>query len=155
MAIISDPVNGPENASKPDLGNIDNYVHWAKDILRYGDTDRQGHVNNAVFVTFFESGRVAILYNSNKPLAPTGSAFVIARLVLDYRAEILWPNEVAIGTMVTRLGNSSVAFGQGLFVNDKCVAVAETVVVLIDEATRKSRALPEQTRAELMAWFCK
>lgn len=28
------------------------------DKIRYGDTDRQGHVNNAVFSAFLETGRV-------------------------------------------------------------------------------------------------
>lgn len=137
------------DSDKPDLSKAECYAHWTRDVLRYADTDRQGHVNNAVFVTFLESGRVAILYDPKKSLAPEGCSFVIARLVLDYRAEIRWPNEVAIGTMVTRLGQSSLTFGQGLFVDNNCVAVAETVIVLMDEKTRKSRPLPEATREEL------
>ena len=32
--------------------------------IRYGDTDRQGHVNNAVYATYFESGRVDLLHDS-------------------------------------------------------------------------------------------
>lgn len=143
----------PDDASKPDLSRADSYAHWTRDILRYADTDRQGHVNNAVFATFLESGRVSILYDPNRPLAPEGSSFVIARLVLDFRAEIRWPNEVAIGTMVLRLGRSSLTFGQGLFVDKQCVAVAETVIVLMDEETRKSRPLPESARAELGKWL--
>lgn len=34
------------------------YPLHSRDKLRYGDTDRQGHINNAVFATFFETGRV-------------------------------------------------------------------------------------------------
>lgn len=136
-------------ADKPDLTKSDFYSHWTKDVLRYADTDRQGHVNNAVFVTLLESGRVSILYNPKKPLAPEGAAFVIAHLALDFRAEIHWPNDAAIGTAVTRLGQSSLTFGQGIFVDNHCVATAETVIVLMDETTRKSRPLPEQTREEL------
>jgi acyl-CoA thioester hydrolase len=145
--------NPTEDTEKPDLANIDFHSHWARDVLRYADTDRQGHVNNAVFATFLESGRVAILYNPERPLAPKGASFVIARLVLDFRTEIHWPNEVAIGTTVTRLGNSSVTFGQGIFVNGICAAVAETIIVLMDETTRKSRPLPIETRNELTKWL--
>ena len=32
----------------------------AFDKLRYADTDRQGHVNNANFSTFLETGRVSV-----------------------------------------------------------------------------------------------
>jgi len=137
------------DTEKPDLTKAEFYLHWAKDMVRYADTDRQGHVNNAVFATFLETGRVAILCVPDKPLAPEGASFVIARLTLDFRAEIRWPCEIAIGTTVLRLGSSSVTLGQGLFVDQQCVATAETVIVLMDEATRKSRPIPEQTRAEL------
>lgn len=136
-------------ATPPDLTRIDNHVRFERVTIRYADTDRQGHVNNAVFATFLESGRVPILYGPDKPVAPEGASFMIARLVLDFRAEIHWPGEVLIGTSVLRLGNSSVTLGQGIFFNGKCAATAETVIVLVDETTRKSRSMPEATRAEL------
>jgi acyl-CoA thioester hydrolase len=48
------------------------------DKVRYADTDRQGHVNNAVFATFLETGRVEVLYNPEYPLLSEGSSFVSA-----------------------------------------------------------------------------
>ena len=39
----------------------ENFPFRTRDKLRYGDTDRQGHVNNAVFATFLETGRVDML----------------------------------------------------------------------------------------------
>ena len=48
--------------------------------LRYSDTDRQGHVNNAVFSTMLETGRVEILCDPARPLYAEGCAFVIASL---------------------------------------------------------------------------
>ncbi len=131
-----------------DLQDAGFYAHWTKDVVRYADTDRQGHVNNAVFATFFESGRVAILYPP-EPLAPDGGSFVIVHLTLDFLTEIRWPSEVSIGTTVLAIGRSSVTLGQGLFVDQQCVATAETVIVLTDDATRKSRPLPDRARAEL------
>lgn len=132
-----------------DLKSADFHLHWTKDIVRYADTDRQGHVNNAVFATFFESGRVAILYAPDAPLAPDGGSFVIVHLSLDFLAEIRWPSEVSIGTTVLAIGRSSLTLGQGLFVDQQCVATAETVIVLTDNATRKSRPLPDHARAAL------
>src|ERR1700722_2154599 len=37
------------------------------DKLRYADTDRQGHVNNAVFSTALETGRAEFLYDPDAP----------------------------------------------------------------------------------------
>jgi acyl-CoA thioester hydrolase len=137
------------NSAHLDLTLVDGHKRYDKVTLRYADTDRQGHVNNAVFATFLESGRMPILYGPDKPIAPEGASFVLARLVLDLRSEIHWPGEVLIGTSVLRLGNSSATLGQGIFFNGRCAATAETVIVLVDETTRKSRPLPESTRMEL------
>jgi acyl-CoA thioester hydrolase len=121
---------------------LDAFPLRATDKIRYGDTDRQGHVNNAVFATFFETGRVEILWDPTAPLADAGSSFVIARLSIDFRAEIRWPGEVIIGTRVGKIGRSSVALDQAIFQGDRCVASAETVIVMIDEATHRSKPLP-------------
>jgi acyl-CoA thioester hydrolase len=37
--------------------SLRDFAVYSVDKLRYGDTDRQGHVNNAVFATFLETGR--------------------------------------------------------------------------------------------------
>src|SRR3954471_14723238 len=130
--------------SKPtaEVPTLDAYPLRARDTIRYGDTDRQGHVNNAVFATFLETGRVTCLYNPERPLAPPGAEFVIARLVVDFRAEIRWPGMIDIGTRVLKVGRSSVHLEQALFQDGRCVASGETVIVLMDDKTRRSRPLP-------------
>jgi acyl-CoA thioester hydrolase len=127
------------------------FALWTHDKLRYADTDRQGHVNNAKFATFLETGRVAFLYDPAAPLAPPGCEFVLARLAIDFLAELRWPGAVDIGSAILTLGRSSVTIGQGLFVGDHCVAAAESVVVLTDTTTRRSTPMPESVRARLTA----
>jgi acyl-CoA thioester hydrolase len=119
------------------------------DKLRYGDTDRQGHVNNAVFATLLETGRVEMAYRGRTALMDPGCAFVIARLELDYVGEILWPGRVDIGTRVKSVGRSSLRLEQALFQDDRLVALAESVLVQVDESTRKSQPLSEQAIARL------
>lgn len=127
------------------------YPFHSRDKVRYADTDRQGHVNNAVFATFLETGRVEILYDPEEPLADDGASFVIARLALDFRAEVHWPGEVRAGTRIGRVGRSSITVEQGLFQGDTCVATAETVIVQVDDATRRSRPLRAETVERLKA----
>jgi acyl-CoA thioester hydrolase len=117
--------------------------------IRFADVDRQGHVNNAVFATFSEIGRVAFLYRPDEPLAPQGSSFVIARIEIDYLAELHWPGTVEIGTAVTRIGRSSFGLTQGVFDRGRPVAAIEGVIVLMDDATRRSMPLPAGTIAAL------
>jgi acyl-CoA thioester hydrolase len=135
----------------PPATSRSSYSLWASDTLRYGDTDRQGHVNNAVFATFCESGRVSFLYDEALDLRGPAANFVIARLELDYRAELFYPGTVDIGTRVLAIGRSSFRLGQGVFSGDTCAATAECIMVLVDDATRKSQPLTPQLRSWLEA----
>jgi acyl-CoA thioester hydrolase len=118
------------------------------DKLRYGDTDRQGHINNAVFASLCETGRVGVMHRTT-PLADAGCAFVIARLALDYHAELFWPGTVEIGTRVIAVGTSSITFEQGLFQNGACAASGTSVVVQVNQASRKPQALSDEARQKL------
>jgi acyl-CoA thioester hydrolase len=63
-----------------------------------------------------------------------------------------WPGTVEIGTRVEAIGRSSVTLLQGLFVADRCVAIAQSVVVLMSAMTRQSMLLPPETAAALGAF---
>jgi acyl-CoA thioesterase FadM len=56
---------------------------------------------------------------------------------------------VDVGTGIVRVDRSSCILGQGLFESGRCVAMARSVLVLIDEASHKPRPIPESIRA----WF--
>jgi len=127
------------------------YSIWTHDKLRYGDTDRQGHVNNAVFATFCETGRVMFLYDDRLALAGSDGEFVVVRVEIDFRAELFHPGQVDIGTRVLGIGRSSFRLGQGIFNGDTCAATAETVLVLMDQGTRKAKPLIPQLRSWLEA----
>lgn len=121
----------------------------SRDTIRYGDTDRQGHVNNAVFSTFLETGRVDFLYNMAPGLREPGAAFVIARLELDFRGEINWPGEVEIGTALESVGRSSIRLRQAIFVQGHCVAEAKSVLVQMDDTTRRARPFAAEVAERL------
>jgi acyl-CoA thioester hydrolase len=128
------------------------YRLWTQDIARYGDTDRLGHLNNAAFSTFLESGRVTVLMQEDAPLAPAGCTFVIVRLELDFRREMHWGGPVEIGTVVLSVGRSSFLLAQGTFQDGVCTATAHTRIVMLDKATRRSAPLPETLRETLESW---
>ncbi|KFB70461.1 hypothetical protein [Candidatus Accumulibacter contiguus] len=56
---------------------IDDFPLRTYEKLRYVDTDRQGHVNNAVFASMLETDRVELLYNPDRPLIDPEGSFVI------------------------------------------------------------------------------
>ncbi|WP_298286496.1 thioesterase family protein [Acidocella sp.] len=125
------------------------------DKLRYGDTDRQGHVNNAVFATFLETGRVALLAGSGLGLKHPDFSFVIARLELDYRGEVFWPGTVEIGSGIKSIGNSSASFVQAVYQEGRCVATAVTVIVQMDNKTRRPAPFGDEMRGFLSGLMLK
>ena len=133
---------------------LSEYPAQIQEKVRYADTDRQGHINNAVFSTLFECGRVAFLYDPKCPLAPADSQFVIANISINYLAEINWPSNIHIGTGVLEVGRSSFKLRQGLFCGEQCVANADSVMVLMSEQDHQSTPLPESTKAALKALRC-
>lgn len=133
------------------LNDPSTYQVWAEETLRYADTDKQGHVNNAVFATFMETGRTQIFYAPAEPFCPPGTSFVVARLTINYLAELLWPGKVMIGTRILKLGNKSMTVGQGIFKGETCVATGENIIVLMDEQTRRGTPFPPALRERLLA----
>ena len=131
----------------PDLTDRASFEFWHEDVLRFADVDRQNHVNNVAFATFCEGGRVRFLDTVVRPLIGWQDPFALVKITIEYRHEMHYPGSVAIGTRLMRLGRSSVTFGQGLFNDGRCVAVADAVVVLMDATTRKSKAFPDPAAA--------
>lgn len=125
------------------------------DKVRYSDTDRQGHVNNAVFACFLETGRVELLYDPIRPLAAPGCSFVIVSLSMNLISELKWPGTAEIGTGVVKIGSSSISMVQGLYQNEKLVATAETVIVHTSGETKRSSALSDESRTVLSALLLK
>ena len=78
-------------------------------IVRYGDLDPQGHVNNAAFITYLEHARVNYIRHldlwDGKSFLKIG--FILARIELDYKAPILMTDKIEVGVCTSRLGNKS------------------------------------------------
>jgi acyl-CoA thioester hydrolase len=132
---------------------LSDYPHRITEIIRYGDLDPQGHVNNAVFATYFESGRVAVFRQPDLGIGIPGGTFVLVRAEIDFRKELRWPGNVEIGTAVAEFGRSSFVMQQAVFRDDMCAATGRATLVLLDTETRRSRPLPDDVKARLSRWM--
>ena len=142
-------IPSPAGAPAFDLADAGAYAFWHRDVLRWGDTDGLGHINNVVFTRFCESGRIAYTTACGRGLDLDANDFVVVHLSIDFRAEMHFPGEVMGGTRLARLGRSSVRLGHGLFQDGRCAATAESVLVMLDPATRRPRPIPDPLRAAL------
>lgn len=130
----------------PSLKSAATFPFWTEERVRFGDTDRLGHVNNAVYGTYLETARVELM---QRLLRGPETYFVLARMTIDYLAEMKELGPIRVGTAITGIGRSSFTTGQGIFQGEMCSATGDGVVVLVDAATRRSTPLPDDVRAAL------
>ena len=128
------------------------YPHRVKDIIRYADLDPQGHVNNAVFATYFESGRGAMFREPNLGIGVPNATFVLVRQEIDFLKELRWPGNVEIGTALAELGRSSFTVVQAIFNGDVCAGAGRATLVMIDTVTRRAAPLTDYAKAKLEPW---
>lgn len=135
---------------EPRLADAAFYTCWTDAIIRHTDCDNQGHVNNSVFATLFNDGRVDLFRRGAVSSLPKGAATVLVSLHIDFLAELAYPNNVRIGSAVLDLGRTSFTIGQGIFdQNGVCVGAALCVMVLLG-ADRRPTPWPDETRASLL-----
>ena len=141
----------PERARKP-APQLADYPHRVTDNIRFGDLDPQGHVNQAVFLTYFESGRVAMFRNPDLGIGVPGYTFVMVRMEVDYMKELHWPGAVDVGTGLAEFGRSSFKVSQAIFRDGVCAAMGRATLVCMDLKTRKATPLPQAAIDRLSQW---
>lgn len=121
----------------------------ATDVIRYSDADSNGHVNNAVYAVLSESGRVQYLRRRVTPLVGAQVYYVVARLVIEFKAESFYPAQAHTASWIEKLGRTSATFRQEIYVAGALCATAECVCVLMDPQTRRPTPIPDDARAIL------
>ena len=132
---------------------LEDFPYRLTDNVRFADLDPNQHVNNAVYATYFETGRVTLVKDRNFGLTPSGLGWMLVRLDIHFRAELRWPGIIEMGLGVAKFGRTSLTFDQVVFSEGKCVASARSVTVLIDESTRKPTPLTGEIIGKFQRWL--
>ena len=132
---------------------LEDFPYRLTDNVRFADLDPNEHVNNAVYATYFETGRVTLMKDQGYGLMPPGLAWIMVRLDIHFRAELRWPGTIEMGLGVAKFGRTSVTFDQVVFSAGTCVASAQTVSVLIDDNTRKPTPLTAEIVRNFQPWL--
>jgi acyl-CoA thioester hydrolase len=105
-------------------------------LTRYSDVDPQHHINNVAVAEFYQESRLGFhrALNPSQAERPHGSRTLVARHEMDYLSEIEYPGLVIVGVGVSRIGNSSYVLASGMFQNERCVGLANTVLVHANSA---------------------
>ncbi len=120
--------------------------------VRWGDMDALGHVNNARYLTFFESGRIAYFgLGPEERIEREGAAPVLAHVEVDYLRSVEYPATLQVCVRVVRMGTTSLEWEH--LVLDKAtgeaVATGRAVLVNYDLSRRQKAPLSDSVRARV------
>lgn len=138
-----------------DVRDLDgDFGHRLAVSTRFADTDAMGHVNNAVYLTFVESARIAWwLAATGEPLereAGRPDGLILAEAEIAFRAPVFFGDTVTVESRATRIGRTSLGLEHRLSAARdgevaRLVAICRSVLVRYDYV----REVPVPWPAEL------
>lgn len=118
--------------------------------IQWGELDAYGHVNNVVFLKWFESARARYGSRVGVDMTPNSSGYgaIVASVSCQYLRPLSYPGDVIVGVRVTRMSIGSVTLGF-------CIVDARTGVpaaegncdaVLYDHSNQRPCPIPDFIR---------
>lgn len=121
--------------------------------VRFRDLDALGHVNNAVFLTYLESARLAYWLQVTGRRDLANMDVILARAEVDFRSPVSYGERLAVGVRCASVRRSSLVLEQAIAAaaGERLVAEARKVLVHYDYAAGRPVPIPETLRQRLLA----
>lgn len=119
--------------------------------IRFSDIDAMGHVNNAVYLSYFEQARMAFFRELlNMKWDWNKQGILLARNEVDYKLPILLNDDVRVETRCTHMGTKSLTFSYNIFKrvgeDEILTSSGASVLVCFDSSAMKTIPVPEVWR---------
>ena len=127
---------------------------FTRDVeVRFADMDSLGHVNNAVYLTYFEQARMAYWMYVTGRSNLRDMDMILARAEVDFRSPLAHPETVEIGVGCTSIGRTSFVLDQDMHEKKtgRLVAEARKVLVFYDYAVGRPKPIGEDLRRLILA----
>ena len=123
--------------------------------VQWGDQDVFGHANNVSYFRWFESNRMEYAVRCGMAAAPGGSQLtpILVKITCNYRQQLRHPDDLYIGGRMIRIGTSSMTVEHVVYSQQQQALVAdgESIMVLFDYQTQRSRTVPAELRSSIEA----
>ncbi|MGM7699805.1 acyl-CoA thioesterase [Microbacterium sp. A84] len=113
---------------------------------RWNDNDQYGHINNTVYYLAMDTAVNTWMIREGG-LDPQGDAIALcAASSCEFHASASFPDPLAVGIGIERLGATSITWKLGILLGDEQIATGRFVHVFVDAATRKPTPVPASIR---------
>ena len=124
------------------------------ETVRFGDLDAMRHLNNVVFLRYFETARIGYLREllpEHDPAHPETGAFgfIFAEAKIEYRSPGQFDDEVTIELRTADVRRSSFRIEFRMRVGERLLAEGYGVLVGYDYAAQRAQPLPDALKARL------
>jgi acyl-CoA thioester hydrolase len=133
---------------------MSSYHYTSKIEVQFRDCDPLGHVNNAVYITYFEIARFAYCRDAlgfTIEDAVGSESFIMARVECNFRSQARLGDHLDVRIRVSEIGRSSFQFEYEIVqaADGRVVADGKSVQVSFDYHAQKSIPVPESFRAKV------
>ena len=138
--------------TRPAAGTRADYRAFRTIPTRWMDNDVYGHLNNVVHYSLFDTAVNGWLVEKGVLDFHGGDQIgLVVETGCRYFSEMAFPDVVAAGLRVARIGSSSVRYEVGLFRNEEETAAAEGffIHVYVNRESRRPQPLNEKLRSAL------
>lgn len=121
--------------------------------IAWGEMDALQHVNNAVYLRYMESGRMAYFERVGimEMIRSTGIGPILHSVNCRFRIPLTHPDTVSVGTRIAELGEDRFTM-ESLIVSHahgRAAAEAQSVIVVLDYNRQKKAPIPDSLRARI------
>ena len=121
--------------------------------VRFSDLDLMGHVNNSIYLSYFEMARVhffAKILGLEWDWDTQG--IILVRNEIDYLRPILLHDKPLVFISVEEIGNKSFTLSYKIKVEEKLVTTGKSVMVSYNSVISKSALIPKKMREALLKY---
>jgi acyl-CoA thioester hydrolase len=133
----------------------DGWAHTHVERVRFGDLDAMRHLNNVVFLRYFETARIQYIQQvmgGRDPVHPEGGfALIFAQCHIEYRSPGHYDEDVAIRVRPADVGTKSFRLDFDMRVGERLLAEGHGVLVGYDYVDGRSVELPDALKTRLRA----
>jgi acyl-CoA thioester hydrolase len=117
--------------------------------VRFRDLDGMAHVNNAVYLTYFEVARARYWKAMGMQEWSRLRTYVVARAEIDFKSPATLEDDLACHVRVSSFGGRSFSMDYHLFDrrSGRTIALGRTVQAMFDYERGTSRPLDEEMKA--------